>query len=209
MSLPDFLINRYREWKNSIFNLQSSIYKEASEKTQKPSAMFISCCDSRILENSIFKAEIGDYFVHKNIANLVPRFDHDSSNTGSAIEYAVKSLNVKHIIILGHQNCGGIAYGYNLHSSKIEKNKNEYLDKWLKNLEIPFNNLPKNQSSNDQITLLEKESIKNSIDNLLTYSFVKERFENNTLKIHGLWFEIKTGNLMELNFKTKDFELIN
>tara|TARA_B100000073_G_scaffold225399_1_gene187862 strand:- start:242 stop:871 length:630 start_codon:yes stop_codon:yes gene_type:complete len=209
MPLPDFLINRYKDWKSNIFNQKKNIYKKAAEENQKPLAMFISCCDSRVLENSIFKGEVGEYFIHKNIANLVPPFDDDSHSIGAAIEYAVKSLNIKHIVVLGHQNCGGINYGYHLHSSKAKKNKMEFIDKWLYNLKIPLKKIPNNISINDQIKMLEKESIKTSLENLLTYPFLKESIENHRLKIHGLWYEISTGKIMNLNSNTNKFEYID
>ena len=81
--------------------------------------MVISCCDSRIHATSIFGADEGEFFIHRNIANLVPVYSPDGENhgTSAAIEYAIKELKVQHLIILGHKDCGGIKNGHYIHSN--------------------------------------------------------------------------------------------
>ena len=71
MKIPKFLIERYQFWKKNTFEDYKDIYQQASKTVQKPVAMIITCCDSRILENTIFGGNVGDYFIHKNIANIV------------------------------------------------------------------------------------------------------------------------------------------
>ena len=86
--------------------------------------MIITCCDSRILENTIFGGGVGDYFIHRNIANIVPSKNDKYQNiqTLSAIEYALKVLKIQNLIILGHSNCGGVAYSYKTLLDKININ---------------------------------------------------------------------------------------
>ncbi|MDC0032388.1 hypothetical protein OAJ23_02905, partial [Pelagibacteraceae bacterium] len=86
------------------------------DEGQKPSAIVITCSDSRVIPTNIFNTKPGEFFIHRNIANLVPPYDLDSDNTGTAaaLEFAVCSLKVSHIIILGHSECGGIKNGYHL-----------------------------------------------------------------------------------------------
>ena len=209
MPLPDFLIDRYIDWKNNSFKKNKQLYEKLVTDGQKPKAMVISCCDSRVNISSIFGANIGDFFIHRNIANLVPPFNpnKDYHGTSAAIEYAIKNLKVPHIIILGHSNCGGIDYGYNSCSGHIKSNY-EFIDQWIEILKPAFENVESIKTKEDKINLLEKESIKNSIKNLVEFPFVNTLIKNGKLNVHGLWFDILTGKLMNLNFNKNKFENI-
>ena len=96
--------------------------------------MVISCCDSRVHVTSIFGADEGDFFIHRNIANLGTTIctpDGDHHGTSAAIEYAIKELRVPHLIVLGHTGCGGIKSGHGLHSNNINPDY-IFINKWLK-----------------------------------------------------------------------------
>ena len=114
--LPNYLINRYKDWKVTEYDKNKVWYIKIAIEGQNPKAMVISCCDSRIHVTSMFGADKGEFFIHRNIANLVPPYnpDGDHHGTSAAVEYAVKTLNISNIMILGHSHCGGIASGYNL-----------------------------------------------------------------------------------------------
>ena len=187
MPLPDFLIDRYIDWKNNYFEKNKLLYEKTVSEGQKPKVMVISCCDSRVQATSIFGSNIGEFFVHRNIANLVPPYNlgEENSGTSSAIEYAVKTLKVSHIIILGHSNCGGIKYGYQLCCGE-KNNDYEFIDQWLKILKKSFNNLNFNLQENDKIKYLEKESIKNSIKNLKSFPFIDKLIQKK--KNYNSWF---------------------
>ena len=75
MSLPEFLIDRYKDWKDNSFQNEKKLYEEAEINGQKPKALIISCCDSRVDGNLIFRGKIGEFFIHRNIANLVPSYN--------------------------------------------------------------------------------------------------------------------------------------
>ena len=128
--------------------------------------MVISCCDSRIHATSIFGADEGEFFIHRNIANLIPPYSSDCEDIGTsaAIEYAAKELKIRHLIILGHKDCGGIKTGYQLHVNNFNS-KYEFINKWLSILLPAFKNISKDYSKKKQIEQLEEESIKNSINN--------------------------------------------
>ena len=208
MNLPDFLIDKYKDWKVNSFEENKAKYEKSAIEKQKPKAMIISCCDSRFLETKIFAGNIGDYFIHRNIANIVPPFDSKNidSNTSSALEYAVKSLKVPHIVIMGHSNCGGVNFACERYLKNSKKNEFEFLNKWIENLSpiFKYNNL-EIQSKNKN-TFFEQENIKLSIKNIQEYPFVKEKLINDQLFIHGLWYEIKSGRLMSLNKVKNIFE---
>jgi len=204
---PKFLIDRYKNWKSKEYLENEEELRKLASSGQSPSTMVISCCDSRIHATSIFGADEGEFFIHRNIANLVPPYSPDGENhgTSSAIEYAIKELKVKHLIILGHKDCGGIKYGHNMHSSKSNTNY-EFINKWLSILLPAYNKIKKDISELKQINQLEKESIKASINNLFSFPFIKKAVDENNLLIHGLIHDIGSGNLKFLHPVTKDFE---
>ena len=150
--LPKFLIDRYKNWKSSEYSKNKVQLRKLASSGQSPSTMVISCCDSRIHATSIFGAEEGEFFIHRNIANLVPLYSPDGENhgTSAAIEYAIKELKVKHLIILGHKDCGGIKYGHNMNSSS-ENTNYEFINKWLSILQPAYNKIQKDVSEQKQI----------------------------------------------------------
>ena len=208
MPLPKFLFERYIDWKKNIFPNQNNSYKNLAKNGQKPKAMIISCCDSRVNPTDIFKGEAGDYFIYRNIANLIPPYSPESDNhgTSAAVEFAVCVLKVSHIIILGHSSCGGIKSGYYNCKGDELNHKLPSINKWLKVLEPAYNELE--QQSDDQLMIksLEKVSIIKSIDNLMQFPCVEKSLESNDIMIHGLWNDIGKGELEILNLNTLTFE---
>jgi carbonic anhydrase len=204
---PKFLIDRYKNWKSNEYSKNEVQLRKLASSGQSPSTMVISCCDSRIHATSIFGADEGEFFIHRNIANLVPQYSPDGENhgTSAAIEYAIKELKVQHLIILGHKDCGGIKNGYHIHSNSANP-KYEFINKWLSILLPAYNKIQKDISERKQINQLEQESIKVSINNLFSFPFIKNAIDENNLSIHGLIHDIGSGNLKFLNPVTQNFE---
>lgn len=207
--LPNFLVNRYKKWRETTFSPNANWFEKIAKEGQNPTAMIISCCDSRVHATSIFGAEEGDFFIHRNVASLVPPFspNGDYHGTSAAIEFATKELKVPHLIILGHTGCGGIKNGYDLHLNNLQ-NDYVFIKKWLSILIPAFDNIPKNILQQNQIKLLEEESIKISLKNLFDFPNIKESVENNNLSIHGLIHDIGSGKLKYLNPITQKFEIV-
>ncbi len=195
MAIPKFLIERYQFWKKNTFEDYKDIYKQASKNAQKPIAMIITCCDSRILENTMFGGNVGDYFIHRNIANIVPAKNdkHHNIQTLSAIEYALKVLKIPNLIILGHSNCGGVEYSYKTLLDKKNINDFEYINQWTSCLQNSYNNIPKDLSETEKIIFFEQENIKQSIKNLREYDFIDKSINENKLNVVGLWYQINSG----------------
>ncbi len=204
---PKFLIERYKKWKSNEYLKNEAQLRKLASSGQSPSTMVISCCDSRIHATSIFGADEGEFFIHRNIANLVPIYSPDGENhgTSAAIEYAIKELKVHHLIILGHKDCGGIKNGHHIHSNSANP-KYEFINKWLSILLPAYNKIQKDISEQKQISQLEQESIKVSINNLFSFPFIKNAIDENSLSIHGLIHDIGSGNLKFLNPVTENFE---
>jgi len=208
--LPNYLIKRYQDWKVTVYEENKSWYKKVADEGQNPRAMVISCCDSRIHATSMFGADMGEFFIHRNIANLVPPYnpDGDHHGTSAAVEYALVTLQVSHIIILGHSHCGGIKSGYNLFCSNQISHESIFVNKWLDILKPAYENISKNINRFDEGNNadLEKESIKFSLNNLTDFPFVKSALNKKELVLHGLWHDIGSGKLevldpISMNFK--------
>lgn len=208
--LPGYLIKRYNGWKKTKFEKNKLWFKEIAIKGQNPSIMVISCCDARIHVTSIFGTESGEFFIHRNIANLVPPYNPngDHHGTSAAIEYAVKNLKVSNIIIMGHSKCGGIHNGYHLFNQKRNLQDTSFVNKWLSILEPAYQKvISKNNTKNhqDAINNLEKESIKISINNLIQFPFINDALKNKELTLNGLWHDIGTGNIESLDPVSLEF----
>ena len=210
MEIPKFLIERYQFWKKNNFQENRDVYFQASKSPQNPKAMIITCCDSRILEHTMFGSNIGDFFVHKNIANIIPSKNQKQENiqTLSAIEYGLKVLKIPNLIILGHSNCGGVEYSYKILKNNKNINNFEYVNKWVSCLNSAYKKIPENLSENEQITFFEKENIKQSIKNLNDYYFVDKLIKENKLNIIGMWYQINSGLIEYLDNENNFIKLI-
>jgi carbonic anhydrase len=207
--LPEYLVQRYYGWKATTFANNKSWYHKLAEDGQHPRAMIISCCDSRVHVTSIFGSDAGEFFIHRNIANLVPPFkeDQDYHGTSAAIEYAVKTLKIPHIIILGHSTCGGVQSSFDYFSgnnSNLHKDSS-FVASWLEILRPSYEKISSDLPESEKIKLLEKSTVLTSIENLTTFPFIKEAIKNETISLHGLWHDIGTGDLMFFDNKLNQF----
>ena len=207
--LPNYLVKRYKAWKATVYEENKNWYNKIAIEGQNPRAMVISCCDSRIHVTSMFGADSGEFFIHRNIANLVPPYnpDGDHHGTSAAVEYAVKKLYVSQIIILGHSHCGGIISGYRLFNGDQISHESIFVNKWLNILKPAYENISKNKDRFDEgfIAELEKESIKFSINNLTDFPFVNSTLNKKELVLHGLWHDIGSGTLEVLDPASMNF----
>ena len=208
-ALPDYLVQRYNGWKATTFANNKSWFHKLAEDGQHPRAMIISCCDSRVHVTSIFGSDAGEFFIHRNIANLVPPFkkDEDYHGTSAAIEYAVKSLKIPHIIVLGHSTCGGVKASYDYFSGNNPglKDDSNFVASWLEILRPSYNKISNKLCDDQKISGLEKEAVLTSVKNLTTFPFIQQALKKGTLSIHGLWHNIGTGDLMYYDSQTNDF----
>ena len=201
-SFPESLTDRYRRFKHRIFVPNADQYEELATFGQNPEIMVVSCCDSRVDPETIFSAMPGELFVARNVANLIPPFELGGKFHGvsAAIEFAVLNLRVKHILILGHANCGGVKAA--LDQSAAIQTESMFISRWMSMLdEARLSVLASHQtkSAEEKLTALEQEGVKTSIMNLRSFPFVREREEKGKLNLHGGHFDIKTGTLSILN----------
>ena len=207
------LFDGIKNFQQRAYELDSVNMKGLVEDGQHPKILLIACSDSRVDPAILTNAEPGDLFVIRNVANLVPAYDIESKYDGAraAIEYAVRDLEVEHIVILGHARCGGInALLKTLSGQKIQR---DFIGDWVSLAmdgcihyaieqiaksdnelgesvsEVNLDNLREHQH------LVERAAIRGSLDNLRTYPWIKQRIDTGTLNLHGWWFDLESGDL--------------
>ena len=207
--LPSYLVQRYHGWKATSFAENQAWYRKLADEGQRPRGMIISCCDSRVHVSSIFGADSGEFFIHRNIANLVPPYkpDGDLHGTSAAIEYAVTALHVPHLIVIGHSNCGGVQGCHAMctgDAPELEESSS-FVGRWMDILRPGFDRIDQSKPQSDQLQALEKEAVIVSLENLLTFPFIREARGNEELSLHGLWTDIGEGALHQFEADTRTF----
>src|SRR4051812_18950695 len=171
---PQHLLDGYRTFTSQRLPTEQSRYRELSERGQSPEVMVIGCCDSRVSPEVIFDAGPGELFVVRNVANLVPTYQPDSGAHGvsAALEYAVQVLRVKHIVVLGHAQCGGIAAFVN---NSAPLSPGDFIGRWMSMFIKPGEKVAQREreTMQDFTTRIEKAAVFRSLENLMTFPFVK------------------------------------
>lgn len=197
--LPSYLITRYHGWKATTYAENEPWYRRLASEGQNPRAMVISCCDSRVHVTSIFGAEQGEFFIHRNIANLVPPYNPDGEyhGTSAAVEYAVGTLGVAHIIVLGHSNCGGVNGCHDMCAGSAPEleEKTSFIGRWMDILRPGYERVKHISDESERRRALEKEAVLISLQNLEGFPFIAEAIESGMLSLHGLWTDIGEGGL--------------
>lgn len=208
-SLPDYLMHRYRDWKESSFPNSRDWFRKLAIEGQHPKAMVVACCDSRVAVTSIFGQRTGELFVHRNIANVVPPYMPDGRHhgTGAALEYAVTVLKVEHILVMGHSNCGGVRGCIDMCSGRSPEldAAGSLVGRWLDVLRPGYDRVSDIEDVEVQQTALEKEGIQLSLENLMGYPFVLEAVEAGRLSLHGLWADIADMDLETFDGAVRHF----
>jgi len=205
-SFPQHLLEGYRTFTSQRLPTEQSRYRELSEIGQSPAVMVIGCCDSRVSPEVIFDAGPGELFVMRNIANLVPVYQPDANAHGvsAALEYAVQVLRVKHIVVLGHAQCGGIR----AFIDKIEPlSPGDFIGKWMAMFIKPGEIVEQRdrETMDKFVERIEKAAVFRSLENLMTFPFVKTQVASGALQLHGAYFGVAEGSLFVLDQATKEF----
>ncbi|KQV90329.1 carbonic anhydrase [Massilia sp. Root351] len=173
---------------------------------QTPGTLLIGCCDSRVDPMLLTGSDPGDLFVVRNIANLVPPCTPDAPpGVSSAIEFAVCNLEVERVIVLGHARCGGIRA---LMGPRQPVAETDFVGRWMKIAEPVAREVRQtlgHRGPDEQHKACELASILHSLDNLLTYPWIKRRVDEGKLKLHGWYFDIESGALMAYSARRQQF----
>jgi carbonic anhydrase len=201
-ALPSYLVQRFHGWKATTYQDNKAWYRRLAANGQHPRAMVISCCDSRVHVTSIFGADEGEFFIHRNIAGLVPPHNPDGEyhGTSATIEYAVQSLGVAHLVVLGHSNCGGVKGCLDMCSGHAPEllEKTSFVGRWMDILRPGYQRISGLPPELQQ-PALEREAVLVSLENLMTFPFIKAAVEDDRLTLHGLWTDTGEGGLEQFD----------
>ena len=191
----DDLIAGYRRFRSGTWQAERTRFEALSRLGQRPRALVIACSDSRTDPQMVFNARPGELFVVRNVANIVPPYGPDDQPHGvsSAIEFAVRSLHVRDIVVLGHAMCGGI-------KALLEDAPNEVLDfvgHWVRIAE-PARQRAMQAPKEQRQSICEHDAVHLSLDNLLTFPWIKDAVDAGHITLHGCFFDIRSGILERL-----------
>jgi carbonic anhydrase len=191
----DDLIAGYRRFRAGTWRNERSRFEGLSKFGQQPRALVIGCSDSRTDPQMVFNAAPGELFVIRNVANLVPPYGPDDQPHGSsaAIEFAVRALKVPQIIVMGHAMCGGIAALLNGAPAEVS----DFVGQWVRIAE-PARLRAMSVPPERRQDVCEHESVRLSLDNLMTFPWIATAMHAGALKLHGCFFDIRSGILERL-----------
>lgn len=198
----DRIIAGYQRFRETQWPDMRELYRSLATHGQAPRAIVIACSDSRVDPQMILGAPPGQLFVVRNVANLVPPYrpDSDYKATGAALEFAVKSLKVRHVIVMGHARCGGIAHLLRTAPSELN-NPGDLVGAWVR-IAAPARDQALAEAGGDPVRaqhLCEREGLKVSLANLATFPWIADAVRAGDLQLHGWYFDIEVGDLLRLD----------
>jgi carbonic anhydrase len=205
---PERLTEGYRSFVSGRFAHERTRYETLAEKGQRPDTMVIGCVDSRVSPEVIFDAGPGELLVVRNVANLVPPHEPDRGSqhgTSAALEFGVQALRVKHIVVLGHAQCGGIrAFA----DEQEPLSPGDFIGRWMAQIAPAAESLgPRGgEDAAAYRRQLEFASVELSLQNLMTFPCVRILVERGKLHLHGAYFGVATGRLLVRDPQTGRFE---
>lgn len=189
------LIDGFNRFRREHYAERRDLYEKLASEGQRPRAMVIACADSRVDPQLLFQAAPGELFILRNVANLVPPYQPDSNYHGAsaALEFAVKALQVEDIIVLGHADCGGVAALL----AGSEAAPSDFIGPWM-SIANSARALAAAAAESEAPRIGEHETVRISVRNLLTFPWIRDRVAEGKLRVHGCWFNLATGELVEL-----------
>lgn len=201
-------IHRFRQ---EFWSENRDLFQRLAEHGQSPDALFITCCDARVIPTVITHALPGDLFIVKNMGNFIPPYSEDpldGTGVAAAIEYAVEHLHVRDIIVCGHSDCGAMKALYEDRGGFAET---PHIAEWLRNgertLEVVAANYPR-MSKKEMLSVTSEENVLIQMENLRTYPVVRRAAREGRLHVHAWFFEIGTGRVFRYDPDKGQYEPI-
>jgi carbonic anhydrase len=194
------LLAGHARFKSGYYQQHKTVFETLSRDGQSPPAMVIACSDSRVSPEVIFDTAPGEIFVVRNVSNLVPPYAPDMGNhgTSAALEFAVTALNVRTIVILGHSLCGGIRALV----TGPEGDHGDFIESWMAIAHQARQRVCDSPDAPDDFAtrcaLCERESIRVSLANLMTFPWIASRVTKGALTLSGMHFNVQTGELEDV-----------
>lgn len=183
------LLKGFETYRQQLYHEGHALMPHLAQHGQSPEVMVIACSDSRLDPAILLQAEPGDLFTVRSIAAIIPSYEHAGSqpSVSAALEYGVCYLNVKHVVILGHSDCGGIKALLNPESL----HQDDFISRWVNIVDQP--EVAKHNTDSGC-----RHVIKQSHHNLLTYPWIRERVEQNQLRLHSWFLNLADGDLIDV-----------
>ena len=202
MSSLKSLFDKNREWADSIKTSDPLFFQKLADQ-QSPEYLWIGCSDSRVPANQIVGVMPGEIFVHRNVANMVV---HTDFNCLTVLQYAIDVLRVKHVIIVGHYDCGGVRAAY-------EGSDNGLIDNWLRNIKDVRHNYRKRidalEGDEARLNLLCELNVMRQVSNVCHTTIAQNAWDRGqSLEVHGLIYSLMDGLLKDLNCSVSDTDQI-
>jgi len=192
----DNLIQGYQEFRDHYFTGKGLIFDKLVREGQQPKTLIIACSDSRVDPAIVLNCEPGDLFVVRNVANLVPPYENDNTyhGTSAALEFGICMLGIRHVIVFGHTQCGGIRALVD-DSDNTLKDKS-FILKWV-DLAQPAQRFVKENhaelSLDERVNLCGQYALIHSLKNLRTFPWIQQRIETGHLSLHAWFFDLAKG----------------
>lgn len=210
MSDVNSFLKGFRRFQRHYFDRHPELYGRLFTEGQRPRALMVACCDSRCDPGMLTDSEPGDMFVVRNVANLVPPHVQAVSYAGttSAIAFAICNLEVAHVIVMGHARCGGIRAL--MENKEPGCDEERLIAKWLgiaaDARDKVLQELPE-KSKEVQARACEQAAILKSLENLMSYPWISRRVNEGKLALHGWYFDMENGTLMQYNSDAGEFQV--
>lgn len=199
------LLAQFHHFREEMLQEDAAFFT-ALAKSQNPHTLVIACCDSRVDPAVVMGCRPGELFVVRSVAALVPHQDRVTHPDAviSAVEYGVKHLEIRHIIVMGHSGCGGI-HGL-MHPSAVRHE--EYISHWVGQAAGLISGLADEAASEDAQSLTrrtEEGAVLLSVDNLMSYPWIAGRVADGSLAIHALYYDLHGHCISVWNHEKEDF----
>lgn len=207
----NIFLKGFRRFQHHYFDRNPELFDRLFKEGQRPRALMVACCDSRCDPGVLTDSEPGDMFVVRNVANLVPPYIQATSYAGttSAIAFAICNLGVEHVIVMGHAKCGGIRAL--MEDKPPASDEEQLITKWLgiaaDARQQVLKALP-GKSQEIQTRACEQASILKSLENLMSYPWISRRVKDGKLALHGWYFDMENGTLMQYDSDAGEFREI-
>jgi len=202
------LLDGHIRFRQDYFEHSRELFEALASGGQNPTALFIGCCDSRVVPHLITSAQPGDLFVLRNIANVVPRYEEGvtfNRSVGAAIEYAVHVLRVPHIIVCGHTICGGL--GALLAGPETLDRDTPTLAGWLRDAAAVLDRLRRRDLDGEALARqLVFENVVLQLENILTYPVVTRALDEDRVELHGWVYDLADGSMTVFDPQTNEFK---
>jgi carbonic anhydrase len=202
--MPDSILKKYTEQQKKYFQLNQAHLQKLVEEGQQPEVLFIACSDSRIMVEGLLGLKAGEFFIYRNIAACVPPFNKPDLGTTAVLEFAVMALKIKHIIVCGHTDCGGIIKA----DSPPDSDEMPAVARWLDYVQPACHHIDTtlpNLSPKERHHAIVEQHVINQLTNLRSFPFIQEAENQGKLSLHGWIKDLMTQTLRAYDPPTQQF----